>query len=355
MKLFLNKYIFFSVLAAALVLSACKRSINDLVATQGNVPVLTSDKTTLVLLQANKDDDAVTFNWTKQFWGVNTANVVYTIQMIKEGNSWSTPGAEVSVGELLTKTFTVGDLNRELLKFIDPPGNPESILVRVKSEVSNSDAVTYSNVVKLTVTTYRDIILYTFPAALYVAGNFQGWNPGTAPQIVNVKNGGFSPGYEGYINFTNATPEFKLVRGDNWGAGDHGDAGGGMLTANGGANLTLPLGAGVYRLRVNAARTTWSYDKITTWGIIGSFNGWTTSVPMTMDASGNWSVTLDLPANTEFKFRANNDWAINFGDNGPNGEPDYGGSNIVVAQAGNYTIRLNIGIAGNYNYTIKKN
>jgi starch-binding outer membrane protein SusE/F len=354
MKLFINKY-FIALLSAMVLLGACKRDIDNLVANQGKVPVLTSDKTTLVLLQANKDDEAVTFTWTKQFWGVNTGNVVYTIQMIKEGTSWNSPGSEVSVGELLTKTFTVGELNRELLKFIDPPGNPESILFRVKSEVSNSDAITYSNAVKLTITSYRDIILYTFPAALNVAGNFQGWNPGTAPQIVNTKNGGFAPGYEGYINFTNATPEFKLVKGDNWGAGDYGDAGGGNLTVSGGPNLTLPLGAGVYRLRVNAARTTWSYDKINTFGIIGSFNGWSTSLPMTMDANGNWSVTVDFPANTEFKFRANNDWAINFGDNGANGEPDYGGDNIVVAAAGNYTIRLNIGVAGNYNYTIKKN
>jgi hypothetical protein len=353
MKVFINNYLIISAVAAV-SLAACQRNIDDLVANQGAVPNFTSDQTTLVLTQANKDEDAVTFSWSKQFWGVNTASVVYTIQMIKDGASWSNPGTEVSVGEVQTKTFTVGDFNRELLKFLDPPGQIEDIWVRVKTEVPNSDAITYSNAVKMTVTSYRDIILYTFPAALNVAGNFQGWNPGNAPQIVNAKNGGYSPNYEGYINFTHASPEFKLVKGDNWGAGDHGDAGGGNLTANGGPNLTLPTG-GVYRIRVNSARTTWSYDKIDTWGLIGSFNGWTASVPMTMDANGNWAVTLDLPANAEFKFRANNDWAINFGDNGPNQEPDYGGSNIVVLQAGNYTIRLNIGVGGNYNYTIKKN
>jgi hypothetical protein len=56
------------------------------------------------------------------------------------------------------------------------------------------------------------------------------------------------------------------------------------------------------------------------------------------------------------KFRANNDWPINFGDNNPaDGKPEYGGDNIPVATAGSYTITLDIGIAGNYAYSIRRN
>ena len=108
--------------------------------------------------------------------------------------------------------------------------------------------------------------------------------------------------------------------------GDYGDAGsnytnpktgGGALTASGGSNLKLPSGgaglAGYYRIRANTTNLTWSYDKITTWGIIGAFNGWGSSVPLTFNAStGVWSITRDMPAG-EFKFRANDGWTINLG------------------------------------------
>jgi len=341
---------------AAVLFTSCKKDEVKLVAKQGTAPVFTASATNLILLQAEQNNDAVTFSWSKQFWGVNTATVNYSLQFIKDGASWNAPALEVSMVELLTKKYTVGEFNKEMVKFIDPEVTT-AVWVRVKTEIPNSVAITYSTPIKLTIRPYRDIIFYTFPAALNIAGNYQGWDPGSAPQIVNAKNGGYS-GYEGYINFGNPTPEFKIVRGDNWGAGDHGDGGGGTLTANGGPNVTLTNGAGVYRLRVNAGRTTWSADKITTWGIIGSavpVSGWNSSVAMTMDMAGNYSITTNLVAG-ELKFRANNDWAINFGDNAPaNGEPDYDGANIAVASAGNYTIKLNIGRGGNYNYTVKKN
>jgi hypothetical protein len=343
-------------LSAVVLFASCKKDEVKLVAKQGTTPLLTASATTLNLLQAEQNNEAVTFSWSKQFWGVNTATVNYSLQFIKDGGNWNTPGLEVSMSELLTKKYTVGDFNKEMVKFLDPDVTVD-VWVRVKSEIPNSIAITYSSAVKLTIRPYRDIIFYTFPAAMNIAGNYQGWDPGSAPQIVNAKNGGYA-GYEGYINFGNPVPEFKVVRGNNWGAGDHGDGGGGTLTANGGPNLMLTNGAGVYRMRVNAARTTWSADKINTWGIIGSaipVTGWNSSVAMTMGTDGNYSITTNLNAG-EIKFRANNDWVIDFGDNAPaNGEPDYGGANIQVASAGNYTIKLNIGRGGNYNYTIKKN
>lgn len=225
------------------------------------------------------------------------------------------------------------------------------------SSVGSSSNAAYSNVVKMNVTAYRDLITYTFPQALNVAGNFQGWNPGNAPQLVNTNNGGYN-GYEGYINFNNANPEFKLVKGNNWGAGDYGSAGGNAL-GNGGPNLTLPDGAGIYRVRANTTNLTWSYTKINSWGLIGDAtpDGWNSDQNMTYNpATGVWSITLNLNAGN-IKFRANDAWAINLGDNqNPlDFKPEYDGSNIPIAVAGNYTITLDLSAGGNYAYTIKKN
>ena len=65
------------------------------------------------------------------------------------------------------------------------------------------------------------------------------------------------------------------------------------------------------------------------------------------------SVTLDLVAGT-FKFRVNNSWDINLGDNGNNTSCEYGGAEIPIAAGGNYTITLDLK-GPIYRCKIKKN
>jgi hypothetical protein len=64
-----------------------------------------------------------------------------------------------------------------------------------------------------------------------------------------------------------------------------------------------------------------------------------------------WKVIVELK-NGKIKFRANDGWDINLGDNGANGILEYGGSDIVV-EAGKYEIKLKLGTP-DYTYTIDK-
>ena len=358
MKSIFNKL---SILAvASALLWACKKDETQVVLTGSDAPVLTkvAAKDTLILLEDSASKAALTFNWTAQTYESPVANVTYSLQMVKKGGDFKNPDVEINMGKLLTKAYTVSALNSEVVKILAPNSLGE-ISVRIVAAIPNSAAITYSNTLNLIVKGYRSIIKYSFPNALNIAGNYQGWNPGAAdcPQVVSVSNNGI---YDGYINFNDPSPQFKMVKGNNWGAGDYGDAGAGALS-NGGNNLQLSAGAGIYRLTANTGAMSWSATKITRWGIIGSATagGWGADQAMTLDpATGNYSLTLDLTAG-EIKFRANNDWGINFGDNksngGPDNKPDYGGDNIAIAAAGNYTVRLEIGLAGNYYYSIKKN
>jgi len=356
MRTWLNKIMLIGV--AAIAFSSCKKDEVRTVLNVGSAPSLTSSATTLVLLQANANNDAVKFTYTAASFGFDAA-VTYVLQIAKGGTNFASASTtEVGLNNVspLEKSFKVVDFNRELLKIINY-GTATPVEVRVKASVAAAAPATYSNVVTITATAYRDIITYAFPNALNIAGNFQGWDPGTAPQIVKQNNGGYN-GFEGYIIFNAASPEFKMVKGNNWGAGDYGSAGAGTL-GNGGPNLTLPSGGagltGYYRIRANTTNLTWGYTKINTWGIIGAFNGWSVNVPLTFNTStGVWSITRDMPAG-EFKFRANDDWGINFGDNNADFKPEYDGSNLNIAVAGNYTISLDLSVGGNYAYTLKKN
>lgn len=364
MKKWLNKIIPLGI--TAILVWSCEKDEERVVFNIGSSPTLTSTATTLVLDRANANNNAVTFTWTAATFGFDAA-ITYEMQISKGGTNFasSTTTPVPLSNTAFTKTFKVSDFNKELLKII-AYGAATPVEVRVKASVGASATPAYSNVINMTVTAYRDIILYSWPQAINIAGNYQGWNPGIAPQIVNTNNGGYTnpagTKYEGYINFTDANPQFKMVKGDNWGAGDFGSAGPGML-GNGGPNLTLSNGAGIYRIRADISAMTWTNTKITTWGLIGSATpgGWGSDQDMVLDpATGTWSITVNLVAG-EMKFRANDDWGINFGDNPPqgstqpDGKPEYDGANIPVAAAGNYTIKLEIGVGGNYAYSVKKN
>jgi hypothetical protein len=372
MRTWLNKIIMMGI--GSIVLTSCEKDEVKTILNVGATPALQANNTTLVLQQANANNDAVKFTYTPATFGFDAA-VTYVLQIAKGGTSFaSATTTEVGLSNVspMEKTFKVVDFNRELLKIINY-GTATPVEVRVKATVAAAAPASYSNVVTITATAYRDLITYAYPNALNLAGNFQGWSPGSAPQIVNKNNGGYTnqtnTRFEGYILFNAATPEFKMVKGNDWPFGDHGDAGsnytnpntgGGSLTANGGSNLKLPSGgaglAGYYRIRADVSNLTWGYTKISTWGIIGAFNGWSSSVPLTFNAAtGVWTITRDMPAG-EFKFRANDDWGINFGDNSPaDFKPEYDGANLNIPVAGNYTISLDLSVGGNYAYTIKKN
>ena len=113
--------------------------------------------------------------------------------------------------------------------------------------------------------------------------------------------------------------------------------------------IGLPaLVEGLMDVRVkSSAGTSNSYTiKVTpyqpNWGIIGDATpaGWGLSTDMIYNAeAGTYSISLALTTG-EFKFRLDNSWTTNYGDNGNNLSLEGGGSNIPVT-AGNYTIVAN--------------
>jgi len=146
---------------------------------------------------------------------------------------------------------------------------------------------------------------------------------------------------------------FKFTDGTGWDT-NWGDDGADGVLDPGGADIAAP-GEGMHFLQVNLSDLTFSAE-VTNWGMLGSATpgGFDTDIDMTYDATtGHLTLTTDLTAG-EIKFRANDDWAINFGDNDTNGSLEFDGANIPISDAGNYTIELII-TKKEYTYTITKN
>ncbi|WP_167610972.1 RagB/SusD family nutrient uptake outer membrane protein [Maribellus sediminis] len=190
---------------------------------------------------------------------------------------------------------------------------------------------------------------------IYVPGGYQSasgyggdWSPDVAPMLGAVNS---DDNYEGYVYFADAA-EFKFTAGPNWDV-NWGDNGGDGILDPGGANLSVTE-AGYYKMNVNIADLTYTITK-TDWGIIGSATagGWDSDQNMEFDAaSKTWVAEIDLAAG-EIKFRANDDWGINYGDDGADGVLEAGAANIAIAEGGSYKITMKLENP-DYTYTVEK-
>lgn len=121
----------------------------------------------------------------------------------------------------------------------------------------------------------------------------------------------------------------------------------------GGDNIPIDLAADYYFILDLSNPNTYTYSA-NRWGLIGSATPgeWSTDQNMTWDPeTKSMKLTVDLVPG-EIKFRANDDWAINFGGSIEDLEQD--GPNIQITEAGNYTIHLFLVGDGGY-CTIVKN
>jgi hypothetical protein len=183
---------------------------------------------------------------------------------------------------------------------------------------------------------------------LWVAGDYQGWNPGAAPQIGSSKKDG---DHEGYVYIKpGGSYEFKLTSQADWNGTNFGDGGNGNLSTSGG-NLKFP-GEGFFRINANTSTNKFTIAQ-TTWSLIGGFTGWGSDVAMTLNNS-IWEGTVTVGGREEFKFRANSDWGVNMGDNNTDNSLEYNGANLVLPGAGTYKISLDLTNPGYYTYKIMK-
>ena len=144
-------------------------------------------------------------------------------------------------------------------------------------------------------------------------------------------------GGKGAFKFTGA---FNSWNEGNYGTGTINDDGlSGSLIDDGGSGNVLAE-PGFYRAEVNLADMTYKLTPINGIGIIGpaQAGGWSEDTDMTYNFETRaWEITIDLAAD-EFKFRANDDWAINWGGSAENLKQD--GANLKIDEAGTYFIQL---------------
>ena len=343
----MKKFNFIYILAAMmLVLASCKDEVGPVIQ-DPTAPALSApaNGTSMELTEANSKD-AITFTWSAATGYGFAAAVTYKLEMSLPGENFAKPTAVVTT-TATTATLSNGDLNNLLMAAELSPGVSADIQFRVAASVSDFVPSVYSPVIALAVKPYRVVVNYP---KLYCPGSYQGWNPGAAPVVSSILSDGK---YEGYIWFADAGTQFKFTDGPSWDKnwGDTGADG----TLNPGGDNIVAADPGYYKINVNLPALTYTIAK-TDWGVIGSATagGWDSDQNMTYDAAaGVWTATLNLVVG-DLKFRANDAWGINLGDNKTNLSLEYDGANIPIAAAGSYTVTLDLR-GPIYTYVLKKN
>ena len=198
-----------------------------------------------------------------------------------------------------------------------------------------------------------DLVRMPFPDNLYLVGGSTsaGWDPPSSIQFVKTADGKF----EIFAFLDPAGGGFKFLETQTW-TGDWGKgAGANEIVQEGESNVTVST-AGFYRISVDFTTLTYSAEQTTTWGVVGDAQagGWGTDTDLTFTSGYTWEGDVTFSGTGEWKLRANDDWAINFGDNGANGSLEYGGSNIATPGAGSYHIKLILAPTG-YTYEVTPN
>jgi len=186
-----------------------------------------------------------------------------------------------------------------------------------------------------------DYVITSYPGTTY-----SNWSPGNCPVIKSTVT---SPdNIEGYVYMGNSSNQWKFTDGPSWNI-NYGSSDGSTLVANG-PNITSPKG--YYKINVDAANMTFT-AVATSWGVVGdaTAGGWGTDTPLTYnDTTETWTGGVHMTAGS-FKFRANNDWAYNYGSNNADGNLQAGGANIPISTEGDYYITLDLSHPNAYTYS----
>lgn len=344
-----RKSLIYVAFLGVLALSSCKKDETQAVLNPSAGAFVAPANGTEWVLTKETRNDTKEFTWASFSFGFQSS-VDYTVQIAKSGTDFADPLPLGTVNNEVSLDVVIEDLNNVVKNFLEDPEvpAPTSVDIRVKAVVSSNVDPEYSNLVTITVTPFVSPIVYPL---ISVPGSYQGWNPADSNfTIGSVRSDGK---YEGYMWFADAAVEFKYTTSFSWDV-NYGDTGADGILDPGGDNI-IAGDAGLYKLNVDMNALTHTFAK-TDWGLIGSATpgGWDSDQDMTYDVDNKvLVVTVDLVAG-EIKFRANDAWDINLGDDDANGKLEYGGANIAIAEAGNYTITLNLSKPV-YTYTVVKN
>ncbi|RZJ75111.1 MAG: SusF/SusE family outer membrane protein [Flavobacterium sp.] len=311
---------------------------------------------TVTLTPDLSTNPALTISWKPATYTTPT-EINYTVQV--SGTSEFETFTSFSSVTTLSRTLTVEELNGAAIAAGLEADVPGTLNVRVMAYIGNEQTdPMYSNVMAFTVTPY---VTYPFKD-LYLVGSASptGWDNNADTNHYPLFRDGADANLYRYTGYF-AVGEFKLIGESGSWVPQYGFSGGSIVAKLADSDpdpATMQVAtAGYYALVVNLNDNTYTFEQFEatgaatygTIGIIGTSTPqeWTADTDMTQSTIDPhmWFITNQfLTAGGELKFRADNDWAVNWGGaTSFSGVGSLGGSNIPIGIAvdGNYDVWFN--------------
>lgn len=325
------------------------------------VPEITAPDNSFTVTLSDVDPEAVamTVTWNDpEISNNSSANITYDAQIAPAGTNFAEAGSLATTNEV-TASIAHASLNEIALAQGATAGEQSNFDVRIVATVKtdSGDLVRTSTPITIAITPYETVL----PPTLYVVGAGAadagwGWDTPVELQLqgkVYVGNIKLTPENGGNFRF--------FTEKDNWGSGQNYtyyeirgytfDSN--LVNANDGDKNFQFIGtAGEYSIRIDTENETITLDdpitsvyQVSTWGIVGSgANDWGNAgkdIPFYTTNQSNVFAAYPTLVDGEIKFRENNDWGNNLGDNGADGSLEASGDNIAVT-AGTYKVTLNL-------------
>lgn len=292
-----------------------------------------------VLSLANNDQVAVTIQWEDAILQSSLGvDVTYYLEAATAGTDFATVIDVANVVNQNSIALTNAQLNAAALSSGIAPDTAGDLDLRVRSVITdaNTGSVLERTSVTLTinVTTYLTVLdLSTTWGIVGSAANNWGATP-DLPFWQTDTNGVLAA----YVTLTDG--EIKFRENNDW-ANNYGDTGADGTIEQNGDNIAVT--AGSYKVTLNFNDNTYTIEPFSL-GIVGSaYNNWGATPDFMLEYDQYSDVFRGIVTllDGEMKFRMNNDWAVNYGDNGADGTIEQNGDNINVT-AGIYIVTVDL-------------
>ncbi|MGL1886366.1 MAG: SusE domain-containing protein [Reichenbachiella sp.] len=285
--------------------------------------------------------------WTAADFG-SSSEVTYEVSLTVDGET------SAVLGSTMESSLS---LNHEALNFYLVGNLDQANNTAVQAQFVVTAITATNELISEPVTASITTLNATVPGMLWVPGGYQDWDPSQAPTLIQTGDHSF----DGFVYMALETG-FKFTSHPDWDHTNFGFESDGILTKDGNAG-GLTYGPGFMRYQVDTSALTYTATFVESFGLIGTATagGWDLSTPMTYDETLNaWVATADLIAGA-MKFRADDEWAINYGVgdiNSRRGQLYFDGASYDVKEDGSYTVTLSFDTKTTpyqFNYEIIKN
>lgn len=292
-----------------------------------------------VLSLDNNDLEAVNVTWNDPILDSSLpVEIEYILEAAAPNTSFATPVEVGTVTNMNSISLTNSKLNAAAIQTgvaVDASGDVEMRLISKISDTTGAILERVSETITINVTTYLTVLdLSTTWGVVGSAAN----NWGATPDLPFYKTD-VDGELVAYVNLTDG--EIKFRENNDWTNNLGSDSStGGTVTANGG---NIAVTAGSYKIGLDLNNMTYTIENFSLGIVGGAYNNWgaTPDFMLEYDPFSDVFRGLVTLMDGEMKFRLNNDWGTNWGDDGNDGTLDQNGANIVVT-AGMYFATVNM-------------